>query len=156
MPTAKLTDDVLDLVRRLNAAGWTDDEIADVVGVTPPNVCLARKRLGVRAVYRGRTRERCRRARQERFEDSFERLNGHVTIDERTPLRRLIAKEETERLLGSRDARTRRILVLRGRGWTLSRIGQVFGLTRERVRQVIGEAVRAGAGARPPREGRSS
>jgi len=154
MPAAKLTDEVLDLVRGLNSAGWTDDQIADVVGVTPPNVCLARKRLGVRAVYRGRTKERCRRAQQERFEDSFERLNGHEIIDPRTPLRRLIAKEDVERLLGSCDARTRPILVLRGRGWTLSHIGQVFGLTRERVRQVIHRAT--GAGARPLREGRSS
>jgi hypothetical protein len=156
MPAAKLTDEILDLVRRLNAAGWTDDQIADVVGVTPPNVCLARKRLGMRAVYRGRTRERCRRARQERFEESFERLNGHEPVDERTPLRRLIAKEEVERLLGSRDARTRRILVLRGRGWTLSDIGEVFGLTRERVRQVIHKATGPGTDARAPREWRSS
>ncbi|MHC5057494.1 MAG: sigma factor-like helix-turn-helix DNA-binding protein [Planctomycetota bacterium] len=156
MPAAKLTHEVLDLVCRLNAAGWTDDQIADVVGVTQPNVCLARKRLGARAVYRGRTKERCRRARQERFEESFERLNGHEIIDPRTPLRRLIAKEEVERFLGNRDARTRRILGLRGRGWTLSHIGQVFGLTRERVRQVIGEAVRVGADHRPSREGRSS
>ena len=81
---------------------------------------------------------------------------GCHVVDERTPLRRLIAKEELDRFLGSRNARTRHILVLRGRGWTLSRIGQVFGLTRERVRQVIAEAVRVGAGARPPREGSRS
>ncbi|MHC5056497.1 MAG: sigma factor-like helix-turn-helix DNA-binding protein, partial [Planctomycetota bacterium] len=104
----------------------------------------------------GRTKERCRRARQERFEESFEQLNGHEAVDERTPLRRLMAKEELNRFLGSRDARTRRILLLRGQGWMLSRIGEVFGLTRERVRQVIHKATRAGTHARAPREGRSS
>jgi hypothetical protein len=44
------------------------------------------------------------------------------------------------------DARTRRILVLRGQGWTLARIGQVFGITREWVRQIV---ARARQGCRP-------
>ena len=40
------------------------------------------------------------------------------------------------------DARTRRILLLRGDGWTLSRIGKLFGITRERVRQIVARARR--------------
>ena len=68
MPGKQTTDLYGDFIRRLVDASWTDDEIADVCGVTRVEACLARQRLGLRPAYRGRTRERCRRARQERFE----------------------------------------------------------------------------------------
>lgn len=155
MPAARLTKETLELIRRLNAAGWTDNLIAEVVGVTQPNVCLARKRLGVRAAYRGRTREAMRRTRQGRFEDSLARLSGHEPAGGSTPLDVAIAREEAERLLAPGDARrTRRILVLRGQGWTLARIGKLFGITGERVRQIIRKATGADTQAGPSLEGR--
>ncbi len=133
-------------MERMGAARWTDDEIADVLGLTLGTVLLARRRFGLTAVFIGRTGERCRRARQRRFEESLERLNGHEPVDSRTPLRQMIAREEVARVLTRRCERTRRILRLRGRGWTLARIGGLFGLTRERVRQIVSKAIRAGAG----------
>ena len=66
---------------RLNADRWTDDEIADVLGVTQVTVCLARQRLGLPPVVRGRDLERFRRTCQRRFEESLEHLNGHEPTD---------------------------------------------------------------------------
>jgi hypothetical protein len=140
MPAAKLTGETLDLVRRLNAAGWTDNLIAEVVGITQSNVCLARKRLGLRAAYRGRTKEAMRRTRQGRFEESLARLSDDEPAGGSTPLDLVIAREEVERLLAPGDARTRHVLLLRGQGWTLAHIGKLFGITRERVRQICARA----------------
>lgn len=146
MPGAKLTKETLELVRRLNAAGWTDNLIAEVVGISQSNVCLARKRLGLRAAYRGRTKEAMRRTRQGRFEESLARLSGDEPAGGSTPLDLAVAQEEAERLLAPGDARTRHVLLLRGQGWTLERIGGLFGITRERVRQILAQATQ---GRRP-------
>jgi len=43
------------------------------------------------------------------------------------------------------NGRAATMLALRLEGWTLARIGQEFGLTRERVRQILGKAYREGA-----------
>jgi RNA polymerase primary sigma factor len=58
-----------------------------------------------------------------------------------------LLKEQIETVLGSLTGRESRVLRLRfgledGRPWTLEEVGRSFGLTRERVRQIEGEALR--------------
>ncbi|WP_238626174.1 RNA polymerase sigma factor RpoD [Aggregatilinea lenta] len=55
--------------------------------------------------------------------------------------------EKVEEVLGTLTAREARILALRfglqnGRSYTLEEVGQKFGLTRERIRQIEGKALR--------------
>lgn len=55
-------------------------------------------------------------------------------------LERVIARLKQEKhrsYLRTLDERNKRILELRGLGWTLEKIGYEYGITRERVRQVI-------------------
>ena len=124
---------------RLNAEGLTDDEIADVLGVTQVTACLARRKLGLPPVVRGRDFERFRRTQQKRFERGFERLNGHELADPRTPLRILIAREEASRAtqrLASAGRHGREVAALRAEGLSLADIGRRLGLSRERARQI--------------------
>ena len=123
----------------LNAERWTDDEIADVLGVTLVTACLARQKLGLPPVVRGRDLARFRRTCQKRFEKSFERLNGHEPVDPRTPLRMLIAREEAARALGrltSAGRRARDVAALRAEGLSLADVGRRLGISRERARQI--------------------
>ncbi|MGB1285395.1 MAG: sigma-70 family RNA polymerase sigma factor [Aggregatilineales bacterium] len=58
-----------------------------------------------------------------------------------------LLKEKIEQLLGTLSPREARILRLRfglqnGRSYTLEEVGQKFGLTRERIRQIEGRALR--------------
>ena len=127
------------LIAALNRARWTDGEVASVLGITRENAWLARERLGLPAVVRGRSLSRFRRTCQRRFEASFERLNGHEPADPRTPLRALVAREEVSRLRGrlaTMSPRTREVVSLRFEGRSLSEIGRRLNLSRERVRQI--------------------
>jgi hypothetical protein len=139
MGAAKLTPETRCLIARLARAGWTDDQIAEVVGVNRPNVCLARKRLGVPAAYSGRTREAFRRAQQERFEAAFEPLGEREFECRATPLDIAEAREEAWRVigrLGSEGTRDRELTLDRAMGESLAELGRKHGITRERVRQV--------------------
>lgn len=58
-----------------------------------------------------------------------------------------LLREKVEEVLGTLTAREARILRLRfglqnGRSYTLEEVGQKFGLTRERIRQIEGKALR--------------
>jgi RNA polymerase primary sigma factor len=58
-----------------------------------------------------------------------------------------LLREKVEEVLGTLTAREARILRLRfglqnGRSYTLEEVGQTFGLTRERIRQIEGKALR--------------
>lgn len=58
-----------------------------------------------------------------------------------------LLREKVEEVLGTLSAREARILRLRfglqnGRSYTLEEVGQKFGLTRERIRQIEGKALR--------------
>ncbi len=58
-----------------------------------------------------------------------------------------LLREKVEEVLGTLTAREARILALRfglqnGRSYTLEEVGQKFGLTRERIRQIEGRALR--------------
>ena len=126
-------------IARLNSEGLTDDEIADVLGVTQVTACLARRKLGLPPVVRGRDLTRFRRTCQRRFENGFERLDGHEPADPRTPLRVLIAREEAARALGrlaSAGRRARDVAALRAEGLSLADIGRRLGVSRERARQI--------------------
>lgn len=67
-----------------------------------------------------------------------------------TPLQsayQTVLREKLEEVLGTLSPREARILRLRfglqdGRGYTLEEVGQKFGLTRERIRQIEGKALR--------------
>ena len=65
--------------------------------------------------------------------------------------------EEMDKVLATLDPREERILRLRyglqdGRNYTLEEVGERFGLTRERIRQIEGQALRK---LRHPRRSRS-
>ncbi len=124
---------------RLTRTRWTDDEIADALGVTRANACLARQKLGLPPVVRGRDLARFRRFCQERFENGFERLNGHEPKDPRTPLDVLVAREEASRAmerLASAGRRAGDVAALRAEGLSLAEIGRRLGVSRERARQI--------------------
>ena len=58
-----------------------------------------------------------------------------------------LLREKMEEVLGTLTPREARILRLRfglqnGRAYTLEEVGQKFGLTRERIRQIEGKALR--------------
>jgi len=58
-----------------------------------------------------------------------------------------LLREKVEEVLGTLSPREARILRLRfgllnGRAYTLEEVGQKFGLTRERIRQIEGKALR--------------
>ncbi len=124
---------------RLNAARWADDEIADVLGVTQVTACLARQKLGLPPVVRGRNLERFRRTQQKRFERRFEQLNGQEPADGRTPLGALVAREELSRLFAraaTMSPRTRQVVSLRAEDRSLSEIARRLGVSREYVRLI--------------------
>lgn len=60
-------------------------------------------------------------------------------------LQQLVAKIKAarKRIADERKARTRAIVKMRAEGKTLQEIGDKFGITRQRVLQVINSAVRA-------------
>jgi RNA polymerase primary sigma factor len=58
-----------------------------------------------------------------------------------------LLREQMSKILGSLNHRERRVLEMRfglkdGRGHTLEEVGQAFGVTRERIRQIEAKALR--------------
>ena len=154
MPTKQITERYGPLISRMVAAGWTDDEMADVLDVTRVTVLLARRRLGLRAPYRGRTKERCHRARQERFEAEFVPLADPCPARGTTPLDSAIDREARGRLgdwLSRAGRRVREAVELIAEGRSLAEIGRRLGLSRERARQIRARLVhRMRRRLRPP------
>ena len=48
-----------------------------------------------------------------------------------------MTKTIAQRIADMRQSRDERIKALRARGWTLDRIAQVVGVTRQRVHQIV-------------------
>jgi RNA polymerase primary sigma factor len=77
---------------------------------------------------------------------------GSFIEDETTPsppqsVQQRLLREKVEEVLGTLSPREARILRLRyglinGRAYTLEEVGRKFGLTRERIRQIQGRALR--------------
>ena len=77
---------------------------------------------------------------------------GYLIEDEEVPAppdaaAQMLLAEEIDRVLATLDAREERILRLRyglqdGQSYTLKELGERFGLTRERIRQIEGQALR--------------
>jgi len=87
---------------------------------------------------------------------------GHLIEDDELPAppdaaARALLAEEMDKVLSTLDPREEKILRLRyglldGRNYTLEEVGERFGLTRERIRQIEGQALRK---LRHPRRSRS-
>ena len=87
---------------------------------------------------------------------------GHLIEDDELPAppdaaAQVLLAEEMDKVLSTLDHREERILRLRyglqdGRNYTLEEVGEKFGLTRERIRQIEGQALRK---LRHPRRSRS-
>ena len=87
---------------------------------------------------------------------------GHFIKDETLPalldtVAQMLLAEEVDKVLATLDPREERVLRLRyglqdGRNYTLEEVGERFGLTRERIRQIEGQALRK---LRHPRRSRS-
>ncbi len=87
---------------------------------------------------------------------------GYLIEDKELPappdaMAQILLAEEVDKVLATLDPREERILRLRyglqdGRNYTLEEVGERFGLTRERIRQIEGQALRK---LRHPRRSRS-
>lgn len=148
--TIRVPVHMIDRIRQLYKA---THELEQKLGRQPTAEELARKtRLGVRKVQWILKVSWLPLSLETPVGDDEESELGHFIEDEfsPTPLQsayQLMLKEKLEEVLGSLSPRESRVLRLRfglddGNEYTLEEVGQKFGLTRERIRQIEGKALR--------------
>jgi RNA polymerase primary sigma factor len=118
----------------------TPDEIANVMGVPPEKV----KDI-MRAVQRPLSLETPVGEEEETQLGDLIRDDGSRSPDEAT--NQLLMREEVDEALDSLTPREKRVIELRfgldnGKQRTLEEVGEVFGVSRERIRQIEAEALR--------------
>ncbi len=118
----------------------TAEEIAERMGLEPRKV-----QWMLKVSWRPMSLERPVGEEEDSELGSF--IEDHSTPTPTQSAYQNLLRERVEEVLGTLTAREARILRLRfglqnGRSYTLEEVGQKFGLTRERIRQIEGKALR--------------
>ena len=118
----------------------TAEEIAERMGLEPRKV-----QWMLKVSWRPMSLERPVGEEEDSELGSF--IEAHSTPTPTQSAYQNLLRERVEEVLGTLTAREARILRLRfglqnGRSYTLEEVGQKFGLTRERIRQIEGKALR--------------